>query len=1266
MAGIPIEGPILFSQLQAEFGGENPVYLSEYFGDGDLANGVAGIPTRGEGQGIRLGVFRGKAKVRGVRLLPSSGSFFTSAFRNGSNNIALFGANDVGQLGAGDCNYRTYVAPYVIGATEPFVEDSIMNISLGWQHSAAVTKSGKLYTWGRNSNGACGVPGVNVNLHAPVMHTDFSNAVDVSCGMHHTLVVLGDGTVRGFGLNNFGQLGDGTLVSRSTHQAVLGLSNVTLARAGVFSSIAQTADGSVVRWGCPTQLRSNAPMTAPSNMPQLSGASQLELATHGAALVGTSVYTWGDNTFGQLGTSNTTPSLVPVAAPAMQQLGGSVMPPARVSAGWHKTAVATSGGQLWAVGDNALASITGSTSSASGTAVLWPHLVDIGVTDVTAGAASLLYVASNAPAGRGRVAPSTSNALPAAFTSTRLAAQPAAWRSSGRMGMGHSLVLDTWGRPQMAGTNSNGELGEAAAVQSRTTLQTRAPGAASNLIGIVAAASGASHSLALRHDGTVWGWGKNLWGQAIPSSNAVYRQVQREPVQVLGLSNVVQVACGGGDTASHSHCAVWKTPGTYTFRAPPGVSNVSIVCIGGGGSGGLATYVHTDIMSGRCYGGGGGGGGALAYTNNVAVTPGSTLTVVVASGGLNLSPVQTSMSTNASYYPTQRGNDGGFSRVQNAAAQTVCLAAGGKAPTSTSGGGQGGSTADCVGSVLNSGGVGGSGADIVANYDGGIFIAGISGGAGGGSGGGGGSGVAPTSVPTHYTYAGGSGGGGAGGYGVAGGSAFGNNNLQPLYPTNGGGTDVFGNKVRPSDSTGPGGGGGGCTCVSWVNTTNGTRNQFMQYGTNGSAGAVAIFWSDTTRTLPSGVVVSDTAAHSLALQADGTVWQWGTYSAQRGKDNGALFPDAPEMVAGLSNIVQVSTLYDHHMALTSNGAVLAWGANSTYQLGNARTVASATPVLAWGAPSNAVAVAAGGEFSMALESSGQVWECGGITAVTRLFTGGTTFIPMPGMSNMVAINATRTTRVALRSDGTVWTWGNNVSSNALTATASAFNASTAGMVFAASSGAGASEAFDFNITGTSTSDRWQSASGLAASNFTFAGASSNASVSGLAWLRATLPVGSTRTPARYVLWSGAYAENPTAWTLLGMDASSNWSVLDRRSNIAWPPNSTNGTYNRSFTIASPVATRSFMFVVQGVVTGTQANVQELQFYNEPEDAFAPPRLNVGLSNIVAISAGHAEFYALRSDGAIFSWGNNANGQLGIGTTISQPNPVQLSPGASFI
>jgi len=60
----------------------------------------------------------------------------------------------------------------------------------------------------------------------------------------------------------------------------------------------------------------------------------------------------------------------------------------------------------------------------------------------------------------------------------------------------------------------------------------------------------------------------------------------------------------------------------------------------------------------------------------------------------------------------------------------------------------------------------------------------------------------------------------------------------------------------------------------------------------------------------------------------------------------------------------------------------------------------------------------------------------------------------------------------------------------------------------------------------------------------------------------------------------------------------------------------------------------------------------------PADGGTPARV-AGLNSIASIAAGGAHFLALTYSGEIWAWGSNTFGQLGIGTTISQPAPVKI-------
>lgn len=130
----------------------------------------------------------------------------------------------------------------------------------------------------------------------------------------------------------------------------------------------------------------------------------------------------------------------------------------------------------------------------------------------------------------------------------------------------------------------------------------------------------------------------------------------------------------------------WETAGTYSFVVPPGVFYVHSVVIASGGGGARGAEGDTNESPA-------GGGGALSYSNGIAVTPGETLTVVVAFGG----------SAGSSMSSGSAAADAGIKR----GAAWLVMAKGGAGGNWASGiGGAGGAAASGVGDVRWSGGKG--------------------------------------------------------------------------------------------------------------------------------------------------------------------------------------------------------------------------------------------------------------------------------------------------------------------------------------------------------------------------------------------------------------------------------------------------------------------------------------------------------------------------------------------------------------------------------
>jgi alpha-tubulin suppressor-like RCC1 family protein len=117
--------------------------------------------------------------------------------------------------------------------------------------------------------------------------------------------------------------------------------------------------------------------------------------------------------------------------------------------------------------------------------------------------------------------------------------------------------------------------------------------------------------------------------------------------------------------------------------------------------------------------------------------------------------------------------------------------------------------------------------------------------------------------------------------------------------------------------------------------------------------------------LTNAIAVAGGLKHSLALKSDGTVWAWGLNSRGQLGDGTTTTRTTPVAVSGLSNIVSIAAGDDFSVAVGSDGIVYGWGANTKGQIGDWTTVDRWTPTpisdtgYAWKAGTPALSVAAG-------------------------------------------------------------------------------------------------------------------------------------------------------------------------------------------------------------------------------------------------------------------------------------------------------------------
>ncbi len=253
----------------------------------------------------------------------SAGYWHTCAVSQ-TGAASCWGSNAFGQLG--DASNQQRLTPAAVFA----LSSGVNQILATGEHSCAVLDSTGLMCWGYNIFGQLGL-NYTANRNIPFAVVGLSSDTRRVAGGHfHTCVLLDStGNLQCFGNGLQGQLGDGQNINHWTATDVLAMgSNVNDVDGGFSHTCALDSDRSVYCWGENNNGQLGTGNQVASNLPVAvsglaSGLNTLSLGfAHSCVVTGDGeVFCWGKNLFGQLGDGTEIQSLLPVGVVGWQVFG---------------------------------------------------------------------------------------------------------------------------------------------------------------------------------------------------------------------------------------------------------------------------------------------------------------------------------------------------------------------------------------------------------------------------------------------------------------------------------------------------------------------------------------------------------------------------------------------------------------------------------------------------------------------------------------------------------------------------------------------------------------------------------------------------------------------------------------------------------------------------------------------------------------------------------------------------------------------------------
>jgi alpha-tubulin suppressor-like RCC1 family protein len=471
----------------------------------------------------------------------SVGSEHVAAIKT-DGTLWMWGGNTESQLGDGTSNHKSSPVQTLAGGS------NWLSVSAGVNQTAAIKTDGSLWVWGWNPSGMLGI-GTIINASVPTQIAGYDWRQAAS-GVCNTAAIKTDGSLWIWGFNFYGECGIGESVTTTISfpvQTVCGGNDWKKICMGHMNTAAIKTDGTLWGWGYNFNgvLGDGTDIDKSSPVQTIAGGNDwrdVQYSNYSMSAIKNdgSLWVWGDDMCGQLGTGNT----IPISSPVQIVGNGN---------NWVQAAMGRY--QFFAISNNTLISRVNNVTPVH----YLLQNIDLDETYVRTSCFSvetgnLLTWGQNYT---GQLGYGTNNG--------HIIPSPVITRSDDWMyvaGMsGFVSAIKTDGTLWSWGSNSNGQLGIGvfgSSTDQSTPIQVYGGGNDWQQV-----ACGYGHTAAIKNDNTLWVWGDDYYGQLGINHTLSFdgywglQYGTSIPVQtVAGGTDWVQIACGA------YHTAAIKTDGT--------------------------------------------------------------------------------------------------------------------------------------------------------------------------------------------------------------------------------------------------------------------------------------------------------------------------------------------------------------------------------------------------------------------------------------------------------------------------------------------------------------------------------------------------------------------------------------------------------------------------------------------------------------------------------------------------------------------------------